>query len=81
MRNGDQGYRPGRHPGGPVQPNRGGDAVLHASDNRPLIANADQRDNDGDGIGRACDADERGFCWECLPGSGGWRGLLRAPGQ
>jgi hypothetical protein len=35
-----------------------GDGVLDASDNCPLIANADQADNDHDGFGDACDADD-----------------------
>ncbi|MEO1576277.1 MAG: thrombospondin type 3 repeat-containing protein, partial [Pseudomonadota bacterium] len=34
-----------------------GDGVLDGDDNCTLIANADQRDTNGDGYGNACDAD------------------------
>ena len=34
-----------------------GDGVCDAVDNCSLVANADQRDSDGDGIGNRCDAD------------------------
>jgi len=37
-----------------------GDGVPDASDNCPLVANPDQVDFDGDGLGNACDADDDG---------------------
>ncbi|MDH5785074.1 MAG: thrombospondin type 3 repeat-containing protein [Chromatiales bacterium] len=37
-----------------------GDGVLDATDNCPLIANADQLDTDSDGQGNVCDADDDG---------------------
>jgi hypothetical protein len=36
-----------------------GDGVPDGADNCPLVANADQRDLDGNGVGQACDADEK----------------------
>jgi uncharacterized repeat protein (TIGR03803 family) len=35
-----------------------GDGRLDGSDNCPLVANADQLDTDGDGLGNACDPDD-----------------------
>ncbi|AOW20936.1 hypothetical protein LPB138_09740 [Urechidicola croceus] len=35
-----------------------GDGVLDSDDNCPSVANADQADNDGDGIGDVCDDDD-----------------------
>ena len=35
-----------------------GDGLNHDDDNCPLVANADQADNDGDGAGDACDTDD-----------------------
>jgi uncharacterized protein (TIGR03790 family) len=45
--------------GHPVRrtPDRDGDGARDARDNCPLLANADQRDTDGDGCGNLCDAD------------------------
>lgn len=34
------------------------DGILDADDNCPLVANADQADNDGDGLGDLCDPDD-----------------------
>jgi hypothetical protein len=39
-------------------PDTDGDGVPDATDNCPLVANSDQADNDGDGQGDACDADD-----------------------
>ncbi|WP_341939687.1 thrombospondin type 3 repeat-containing protein [Marinimicrobium sp. C2-29] len=39
-------------------PDADGDGVLDASDNCPAVPNADQADNDADGIGDACDTDD-----------------------
>jgi hypothetical protein len=39
-----------------------GDGVADDTDNCTLVANADQRDSNGDGIGNACDADLNGDC-------------------
>lgn len=52
-----------------------GDTVPNSTDNCPTVPNADQHDGNGDGIGAACDGTERPFCWECLPGRGGWRAV------
>ena len=49
----------------PLDPDTDGDGVEDGPDNCKRIANADQADNDGDGIGNACDASPNG------PGSGG----------
>jgi len=38
-----------------VDPDDDNDGVLDGSDNCPFVANADQADTDGDGIGNACD--------------------------
>ncbi len=45
---------------GPVDSD--GDGVFDASDNCLTIANADQRDTDGDGYGNLCDADLTNDC-------------------
>ena len=39
-------------------PDSDGDGVNNAVDNCPTVGNADQADNDGDGLGDACDADD-----------------------
>jgi len=39
-----------------------GDGVADATDNCTLVANADQRDTNGDAIGNACDADLNNDC-------------------
>jgi len=41
---------------GPAGPDGDGDGVPDNSDNCPLVANPDQRDDDRDGVGRACDS-------------------------
>ena len=48
------------------------DGVANEADNCPAVANADQLDADGDGIGAACDAPELPLTKEaCM--NGGWR--------
>lgn len=42
-------------------PDSDGDAVSDATDNCPAVANPDQADSDGDGIGNACDASQYNF--------------------
>ena len=42
----------------PVSPDTDGDGTNDGPDNCPLIANADQLDTDGDGLGDACDPDD-----------------------
>jgi hypothetical protein len=46
----------GREP----NPDTDGDGIVDVSDNCPSISNADQLDQDGDGVGNACDADQDG---------------------
>ena len=41
----------------PVVPDTDGDGVIDWTDNCPMLANANQRDTDGDGVGNRCDAD------------------------
>jgi Thrombospondin type 3 repeat len=43
---------------GPPGADPDGDGVPDNSDNCPLVANPDQRDDDRDGVGRACDASD-----------------------
>lgn len=46
-------------PGGPcVGPDADGDGVTDSADNCPATANSDQANNDGDGLGDACDPDD-----------------------
>ncbi|MEL7448548.1 MAG: M4 family metallopeptidase [Pseudomonadota bacterium] len=45
-----------------VAPDSDGDGVSDAADNCTLVANPDQRDSNGDGIGNVCDADLNGDC-------------------
>jgi hypothetical protein len=42
----------------PPPPDADGDGVADASDNCPTVANADQADQDADGLGNACDTPE-----------------------
>src|SRR5262249_25664863 len=42
----------------PADPDGDGDGVAAGVDNCPDVSNADQKDNDGDGIGDACDPDD-----------------------
>ncbi|MGR0482967.1 MAG: choice-of-anchor Q domain-containing protein [Candidatus Electronema sp. V4] len=44
-----------------------GDGIADASDNCPLVANADQTDSDGDGTGDACDTTEVGTLMSMVP--------------
>lgn len=46
---------------GQTLPDQDQDGVPDAEDNCPAVANADQKDSDGDGQGDACDADVCGF--------------------
>jgi hypothetical protein len=41
-----------------VPPDTDGDGVADSDDNCPTVANADQANNDGDGLGDACDPDD-----------------------
>jgi len=41
-------------------PDTDGDGVADVSDNCPNVSNADQLDQDGDGVGNACDVDQDG---------------------
>ena len=43
---------------GPASPDGDGDGVPNASDNCPNVANPDQRDDDRDRVGRACDPND-----------------------
>ena len=43
---------------GPAGPDGDGDGVPDVSDNCPLVANPDQRDDDRDAVGRACDPND-----------------------
>ena len=58
--------------GNNADPDDDNDGVPDDRDNCPLVANADQADDDRNGIGNAC----RPICTECLPSRGGWRSIL-----
>ncbi|MEO1575414.1 MAG: S8 family serine peptidase [Pseudomonadota bacterium] len=45
-----------------VDPDDDGDGVSNLTDNCRFVANADQRDTNGDGLGNVCDADLNGDC-------------------
>jgi thrombospondin type 3 repeat protein len=64
-------------------PDVDGDGVPNAADNCPAVANANQLDADGDGIGAACDAPELPLTKEACK-NGGWQrfdGTMRFANQ
>jgi MYXO-CTERM domain-containing protein len=63
-------------PGQPSPPDLDKDGVVDARDNCPLDPNPDQRDQDGDGLGDTCDADDLSD----VVASGG-AGCVGAPGS